>query len=220
VLSTLDRLELAKNTLVVFTSDNGGVVNRNNPNAAGALDAGLAINGGLRGGKHDVWEGGFREPFLVRWPGQVPAGTTSDQVICLADLLATLAAVLEAPLPKGNAEDSVNILRAFTESQPGAPVRDHVILQAADATYAIRQGNWKFVERVDAPRFEHRNEQAAAKAAKKKSNAPRQDQLFNLATDPYETNDVCAVNRERAAKMKQFLTQARDCGYTRPGAAK
>ncbi|MFO7683373.1 MAG: sulfatase-like hydrolase/transferase, partial [Chloroflexota bacterium] len=86
---------------------------------------GLAINGPLRGGKHSEWEGGFREPFLVRWPGKVPAGTVSDQVICLTDVLATLAGMFNVPLPNGNAEDSFNAWRLFTEENPGPPIRDH-----------------------------------------------------------------------------------------------
>ena len=90
ILEKLDKLKLADNTLVIFTSDNGGVVNPGNENASAAIKAGLAINGPLRGGKHSEWEGGFREPFIVRWPGTVPAGTVSDQVICLTDVLATL----------------------------------------------------------------------------------------------------------------------------------
>ena len=152
VLATLDKLKLTDNTLVIFTSDNGGVVNTNhNQSTAVAMSAGLAINGSLRGGKHDEWEGGFREPFVVRWPGKVPSNTASEQVICLTDVLATLAQVLGVPLPKGNAEDSFDVLRAFTETRPGAPVRDSVILQSAHATYAIRQGDWKLIERTDAP---------------------------------------------------------------------
>ena len=106
-------------------------MNPGNENASAAIKAGLAINGPLRGGKHSEWEGGFREPFIVRWPGTVPAGTVSDQVICLTDVLATLASILHVPLPEGNAEDSFDVLRAFTEEKPGAPVRDHVILQSA-----------------------------------------------------------------------------------------
>jgi arylsulfatase A-like enzyme len=80
VLGKLDELELAENTLVIFTSDNGGVVAPGNQNAQAAIKAGLAINGPLRGGKHSEWEGGFREPFLARWPGKVPAGTVTDSV--------------------------------------------------------------------------------------------------------------------------------------------
>jgi arylsulfatase A-like enzyme len=220
VLAQLDKLKLADNTLVIFTSDNGGVVNPGNPNATAAIKAGLAVNGPLRGGKHSEWEGGFREPFLVRWPGKVPAGTVSDQVICLTDLLATFAGLLNAPLPKGNAEDSFDVLRAFTEVKPGAPVRDHVILQAADATYDIRMGDWKLVERASAPEFAAvRNKKKTEAAAKKKQKAVLQkDELFNLKSDPSESSDVIAANTELATKLKKTLVEARDRGYTRVGA--
>ncbi len=219
LLATLERLKLSDNTLVIFTSDNGGVVNPGNESATAAMKAGLAINGPLRGGKHSEWEGGFREPFIVRWPGQVPAGTVSDQVICLTDMLGTFASLLHAPLPKGNAEDSFDVLRAFTEAKPGAPVRDHVILQAAGATYAIRMGDWKLVERADAPQFESgRNKKKAAKAAQKQKAAPKPDELFDVKADIAEAKDVASANRERVAKMKQVLVESRDRGFTRPGA--
>ncbi|MBI5769238.1 MAG: arylsulfatase [Verrucomicrobia bacterium] len=220
VLGTLDRLDLVKNTLVIFTSDNGGVVNPGNESAQAAIKAGLAINGPLKGGKHSEWEGGFREPFLVRWPGRVPAGTVSEQVICLTDMAATFASVLGVPLTKGNAEDSFDVLRAFTEASPGAPVRDHVILQSADAVYDLRQGDWKLVERQGAPAVEQlRNKKKAAAAEKKKAKqAGMKDELYNLRADPSEERDVAAANADRVTQMKQALAAARDRGYTRPGA--
>jgi arylsulfatase A-like enzyme len=222
ILATLDQLKLADNTLVIFTSDNGGVVNPGNPNASAAIQAGLAINGPLRGGKHSEWEGGFREPFLIRWPGKVPAGTVSDQVICLTDLVATFASLLNAPLPAGNAEDSFDVLRAFTETKPGAPVRDHIILQSAEAIYTIRMGDWKFIERENAPEFVSvRNKKKADQAAKKKKKAAAQrDELFNLKQDPAEASDVLAANAGLAAKMKMKLVASRDRGFTRPGAGR
>jgi arylsulfatase A-like enzyme len=220
ILAKLDELKLADNTLVIFTSDNGGVVAPGNPNASGAIKAGLAINGPLRAGKHSEWEGGFREPFLVRWPVRVPAGTTSDQVICLTDMLATFAGILDVPLSKGNAEDSFDVLRAFTETEPGLPVRDHVILQAANAVYDIRMGDWKLVERQGAPAFESaRNPRKAAQAARQRQAAAnKKDELYNLRDDPAEERNVLAGNRARANKMKAALAEARDRGYTRPEA--
>jgi arylsulfatase A len=194
----LDRLKLADNTLVIFTSDNGGVIFQGDPEIKYAMDAGLAINGPLRGGKHSEWEGGFREPFLVRWPGKVPAGTVSDQVICLNDILATLAGMLNVPLPNGNAEDSFNAWRLFTEENPGPPIRDHVIMHAANSTYAIRMGDWKLIERK----------------------APKQNELYNLKEDVAEAKNVIAANADRAAQMQKILSEARDRGYTRPDAGK
>ena len=217
VLATLDRLKLTENTLLIFTSDNGGIVDPSNGNTGKAMDAGLAINGPLRGGKHTEYEGGFREPFIVRWPGKVPANTVSDQMVALPDVLATLAAVLKAPLPKGAAEDSFNVLRAFTESAPGAPVRDHFVMQAADGTYALRLGDWRLVERVGAPKFERRPD---AKTGKKAHDGPKHDELFNLKDDPAETKDVSATHADLVAKMKRLLNEARDRGFTRNDAGK
>ena len=94
--------------------------------------------------KHSIYEGGFREPFLVRWPGHVPAGTVSEQVIGLVDVFATLADILGVGRPPRGAEDSVSVLRAFTEAKPGPPVRDHVVMQGADATYALRMAKRMF----------------------------------------------------------------------------
>ena len=219
VLETLDKLKLAENTLVIFTSDNGGVIDPKSESSATAIKAGLTINGSLRGGKHSEWEGGFREPFIVRWPGKVPAKTVSDQVICLTDMLATFASVFHAPLPKGNAEDSLDLLRAFTETKTGSPARDHVILQAADATYAIRMGDWKCVERANAPTFSAgRNKRTAEAAEKKKTAGPKRDELFNLKQDPSETQNLWTANKDRAVKMKKFLDESRARGFTRPGA--
>lgn len=221
VLATLDKLKLADNTLVIFTSDNGGVVNPGNASASAAIKAGLKINGDLKGGKHSEWEGGFREPFLVRWPGNVPANTVSEQVICLTDLVATFASLLNTPLPKGNAEDSFDVMRAFTEAKPGEPVRDHVILQSAGAVYDLRLGDWKLIERANAPAFESvRTKKKTEQATKKKQKAgPQHDELYNLKQDPAETKNVLADNVELAAKMMKLLNQARDQGFTRPGAA-
>ncbi len=217
VLATLDRLKLADHTLVIFTSDNGAVTS--GADVAVAIQAGLAVNGTLRGSKHTIWEGGFREPFVVRWPGRVPVATVSDQVICHTDMLATLADVLHAPLAKGQAEDSVSVLRAFTESKSGTPVRDHVILQAPEnSAYAIRMGDWKLVERVGAPKFTPRETRRAGKEKPADHEGPPHDELFNLQDDPAETKDVSAANAGLVAKMKAFLNASRDRGFTRPSA--
>jgi arylsulfatase A-like enzyme len=137
-------------------------------------------------------------------------------------MLATLASLFNVPVPTGNAEDSFDVLRAFTEPKPGAPVRDHVIMQAADATYDLRMGDWKFIERANAPTFESvRNKRKTEAAEKKKKRAASQkDQLFNLQDDPAEEKDVISAQADRAAAMKKFLNDSRDRGYTRIGASR
>lgn len=219
VLGTLDQLQLTSNTLVVFTSDNGGVVNPGNESASAAMKAGLKINGPLKGGKHSEWEGGFREPFLVRWPGKVPAGTVSDQMVCLVDMAATFAQLFGVKLPPNNAEDSFDVLRTFTEDKPGEPARESVILQAASAVYDIRIGDWKLVERQGAPDSETvRNPRKTQVAAARRQKAAAQpDELYNLKNDPAELHDLATSEPQRVAHMKEALNKAREPGFTRPG---
>jgi len=146
ILDTLDKQGRAKDTLVIFTSDNGGVKEPQNAESwqTKALNAGLAVNGPWRGGKHHIWEGGFRVPFVVRWPGQVPAGTVCGEMVSLADILATTAAIVGEKLPAANqgAEDSYNILPALLGTSAGKALRPDMIVHSADGVFAVRQGQW------------------------------------------------------------------------------
>ncbi|HIG72166.1 MAG TPA: hypothetical protein EYQ46_19355 [Myxococcales bacterium] len=216
ILATLDALDLAKDTLVIFTSDNGGDINRGSPVHMQAMDSGLKPNGDLRGGKLHVWEGGFRVPFIVRWPGQVPEDSVSEQILSLTDLLATFAQITDVPLPDGAAEDSFDMLAAFTESTQGPPLRNRIVLQAGDATFAIREADWKLVERADPPDIRTARPKRAERIANMRANAPQQDQLFFLAKDPSEENDVGELFPERAARMRERLALDRSASQTRP----
>lgn len=215
ILATLDELKATENTLVIFTSDNGGVVataSKSNSQAA-AMKAGLKINGTLRGGKHDVWEGGFRVPFIVRWPGRVPAGTTSAEMIGVIDTFATLAAVVgDTRLdPATTAPDSYNVLPAFTGERAAMPLRPDLILQSASGVYAIRSGPWKWVEGIAA---------TAPGKKKKAAGGPKGDQyqpqLFNLADDPAETRNVAAEHPEVVNRLSARLRDQRGRGSSRP----
>jgi arylsulfatase A-like enzyme len=129
VLEALDRLELADNTLIMVSSDNG---------AAGRSYA------PLRGAKTSIYEGGHREPFLARWPGKIKAGSVCDDIICLNDLMATCAEIVGAKLPDNAGEDSVSILPDLLGTAKG-PVREATIHQAPSGHLAIRQGPWKLI---------------------------------------------------------------------------
>jgi arylsulfatase A-like enzyme len=96
--------------------------------------------------KRDAWEGGHRVPFIVRWPGRVKAGTTSDQIASLTDVLATAAAITGAELPRDAAEDSFSLLPAL-EGKATAPIRPYLLTQAfgGERTLTIRRGNWKLI---------------------------------------------------------------------------
>lgn len=213
VLDALDRKGFASKTLVIFTSDNGGV---NKPTIPGpetdALKGGLAICGPFRGGKHDVWEGGFRVPFIVRWPGHVPAGTVCDEMMNLTDVLATVAAIVgeELPSPDVGAEDSYNMLPAWLGTHHTSPIRPDMILHSADGNFAIRRGRWKWIEGGYHP-------DTRPGALRLRSDQFR-PQLYDLHHDIAETRDVAAEHPEVVRELAELLSHYRECGYSRAGA--
>jgi arylsulfatase A len=207
VLKSLDDHKLAEDTLVIFTSDNGGVLltEGDRPEAV-AYRAGLHVNGDWRGRKHSIYQGGFRVPFIVRWPGKAPAGTTCGETINLVDMLATVAALVEKPLPAadGAAEDSHNVLPTFLGKKSAAPIRDSMISHSADGVFAIRQGPWKFIEGKAA--------KPVVPAARKGEATP---QLYNLQDDPAEQKNVMDERRDVASRLADLLSTSRAKGHTR-----
>ncbi len=210
LLDTLDKMGVAKNTLVIFSSDNGGVFTPQRPDSlqTKAFNAGLAVNGALRGGKHDVWEGGFKVPFLVRWPGHAPAGTVCKEMISLADILATTAAVVGEELPAAAkaAEDSRNFLPAIL-GDPAKPIREDMIVHSSDGVFAIRKGPWKWIEGVPVDEIK----QGARKAHGDQFRA----QLYHTVDDPAETKDVSAEHPEVVQELRALLHRYRDAGHSR-----
>ncbi|MFM2210846.1 MAG: hypothetical protein RL639_40 [Verrucomicrobiota bacterium] len=210
ILATLDKVGATENTLVIFTSDNGGVAKPENERLlqTTAIKAGLKVNGDVRGGKHDVWEGGFKVPFVVRWPGKVAAGSTTGQTVSVVDILATTAEIVGAPLPskETGAEDSRSFLPVLLGSAD-AKGREDMIVHSADGTFALRKGRWKWIEGVPVDEI--------ADGARKARKAQFRPQLFDLQADPAETKDVSAEHPEVVAELKDLLRRCRDGGYSR-----
>jgi arylsulfatase A-like enzyme len=216
VLDALDRKGLTQDTLVLFTSDNGGV---NEPTQqrpeTDAIRAGLKPNGPLRGGKVSVYEGGFRVPYLLRWPGHVQAGTVSGEMLSVVDTLATVAAIVGEPLPPATlaAEDSYNILAAWTGTKlPGGeserPLRPDMITHSCFGNFAIRQGKWKYIEGKPPADLPPRILKIQAKQF--------QPQLYNLVDDPKEEHNLLGEQKEVAERLQARLDQQRQAGYSRP----
>jgi arylsulfatase A-like enzyme len=210
ILATLDKVGAAQNTLVIFTSDNGGVFRPENERLlqTAAFKAGLRVNGDLRGGKHDVWEGGFKVPFVVRWPGRAPRGSVCKQMISLVDIVATTAAIVGEPLPPVSkaAEDSRNVLPAIL-GDPAQAVRDDVIVHSAAGVFAIRKGPWKWIEGVPVDEIRP----GVRKALATQFHA----QLYNTHDDPAETQDVSAAHPEVVSELRALLNRCRYGGYSR-----
>jgi len=211
VLDVLDQKGFAQNTLVIFTSDNGGVNKPENANLVqtDAQKAGLKPVGPFRGGKHDVWEGGFRVPYLVRWPGHVPAGTVCDETISLVDTLASVARITGYALPGASegAEDSHDVSKAWLGEKHEGPLRPDVIVHSADGVFAIRKGPHKWIEGVPADDVKP--------AAKRAHALQHQRMLYDLQHDIAEEKDISAAHPDVVKELEALLNRYRDGGYSR-----
>jgi len=143
IMAILDRLKLADNTLLIFTSDNGGVMDDGYVDGTSDDKSGHKCNGVLRGYKDSAYEGGTRVPFIARWPGRVPAGKTSGALVSSVDFLATFSAITGIPLLKDDGPDSFDILPALLAEKPAKPCRQTLTMQGDPL--AVRQGRWKLI---------------------------------------------------------------------------
>ena len=197
VLEALDRLKLADNTIVIVTSDNGGIEKK------GAA-FGHRPTGRLRGGKGTAWEGGHRVPFLVRWPGQVPAGTTCDETCCHVDVMATVCEALGIALPANAGPDSFSMLKAWRGEKLAKPVREGMVSVAQHAAvFSLRQGPWKL--HLD------------AKLEPDGTRTFTPTGLYNLAEDPVEKDDRAGADPTRVKAMQETVQRYQAERHTRPG---
>ena len=195
VLAALEEADLAKDTLVILTSDNGPVWTPSDTSRLGH-DA----VGGLRGMKADAWEGGHRMPFIVRWPGQVKAGSVSDQTICFTDLLATFADVCGVELPVAAGPDSFSILPVLQGRQPtGRPIRGPIVMQAGiSQAMVIRSGDWKFISQLGSGGF------STPRTIQPGAGDPA-GQLYNLRDDPGESRNLYLQHPEIVSRLEKEM---------------
>jgi arylsulfatase A-like enzyme len=203
VLETLDRLKIADNTIVIFSSDNGPVLDDGYADGAVENLNGHLPAGPLRGGKYSIYEGGTRVPFITAWTGHIKPGGTSAALVCQIDFLASFAAMNNISLPPDAAPDSFNVLSALLGQSPTG--RD-TLIEHSGGIVAIRQGQWKFIPRARPNGF--RNKQGGP-------NAPRPE-LFDLKSDIAEAKDVTGENAERVKALRAMIEQAKEQGHTRP----
>ena len=169
------------------------------------------VSAHLRGSKADLWDGGHRVPFIVRWPGHVAAGSETGQLICLTDLFATCAEILDTPLPEKTAEDSVSFLPAL-KGQPIVSTRKGVIHHSISGHFAYRQGKWKLLLARSSGGW------TAPKENQVKKNAPIA-QLYDMEADPSETNNLYTSQPEIAAQLLKQLEADVTSGRSTTGPA-
>ncbi|MCC5938260.1 MAG: arylsulfatase [Lunatimonas sp.] len=222
VLEAIERSGVMENTLVIFTSDNGCAPyvgntttdeahdlnmkvwswDRNAPPVASMEEKGHYPSGPFRGYKSDVWEGGHRVPFIVRWPGKVKSGSSCDQLVHQADLIATIADILKTPLPANAGEDSYSLTPLLRGSNK--PVREHAVSTSINGLPGLRQGNWKYIAGPGSGGW-----------TPGESDLPVQ--LYNLAADPGETQNLASQEPDRVKQMEELLEKLISEGRSTPG---
>jgi arylsulfatase A-like enzyme len=206
VLRVLDEQKLAGDTLVVFASDNGAYwlpeeIER----------WGHRANHFLRGQKSDIWEGGHRIPFLARWPGRIAPGRVSGETACLTDLLATAADITGYSIPDGAGEDSFSLLPALLGRRLGKPIREAVVHHSGAGHFSIRKGDWKLHLGRGSGGFSEPRSYTPAPGEP-------QGELFNLAEDPAEANNLYLERPEVVKSLAALLEKYKRQGHSRPTA--
>jgi arylsulfatase A len=209
ILNTLDELQLAANTLVIFTSDNGCSPQADFDELKGF---GHDPSHVFRGHKADIYEGGHRVPFIARWPEGLPAHARSDALIGLQDTLATCADILEIDLPENVGVDSFSWLPRVTQGKQDWPIRESLVHHSINGSFAIRRQQWKLCfcsgsGGWSAPRPNSKGIQELPHL-----------QLFDLANDITEEHNVAAEHPELVKQLDAELRKLIDLGRSTPGA--
>lgn len=196
ILETLQRLQLDEQTLVIFTSDNGPWLSYGN-------HAGSALP--LREGKGTAWEGGVREPTVMRWPGKIPAGTECQEPCMSIDLLPTLAKLIGAARPERKI-DGLDIGPLIFGDKDAKSPHEALLFYWGAELHAIRSGDWKL-------HFPHSYRTVVTPGKDGQPGPYRQAQtglsLYNLREDIGETNDVQAAHPEVVTRLKGLADAAR-----------
>lgn len=198
VMKALEEAGVANNTLLVYTSDNGAHWFEDD-----IQQFGHAANGALRGQKADIHEGGHRVPLLVRWPGKVVAGAVSAVPVVLTDLMATFASISAASLENGAGLDGVDISPVMLSKGQNSLDHRAIIHHSLDGMFAIRVGDWKLIEGLGSGGF-------TKPARVDPAGQPTPYQLYNLAEDPAEENNVAVENADIVATLLAELERIRN----------
>ncbi|WKN30870.1 arylsulfatase [Porifericola rhodea] len=199
---------LENNTIVIFTSDNGC-----SPRAKfdELKSKGHNPSYKFRGHKADIFEGGHRVPFIVKWPAQIKAGQSSDEIICTTDLMATCAAIVDYKLRDHEGEDSYNLLPLLKGKKLKNPLREATVHHSINGSFAIRQGDWKLIMCPDSGGWSEPKPNTDA------SSSLAEVQLYHLKDDIAETNNLEAQYPEKVAELKSLLNQYIQAGRSTPG---
>jgi arylsulfatase A-like enzyme len=201
IIDALEQTGAFDNTILLFTSDNGSP-QRDGTNMSGPIGSvkkyGHDPSKPWRGMKGDAWEGGHRVPFIISWPGEIPANTVNDQLICLTDIMSSIASILGISSDIGAMEDSYDISSYLFGKTPDNPIREAIVHHSGNGTFAIRRGSWKLILGKDSGGFSN---------GLKDQNIPvaSDGQLYKLSDHPSEQNNLYAKNPEKVIELTELL---------------
>ncbi len=208
LIDALDASGFGENTILIVTSDNG---TSKWCGTKKLLEQGHHFSAQFRGSKGDLWDGGHRVPFFVRWPALVKPGTTCDQLVSLNDLMATCAELTGAELPETAGEDSVSFLPALS-GNPIVSTRSGLVHHSFSGHFAYRQDKWKLLLAKASGGWTEPTEENAPDNA-------LSAQLYDMENDPGETTNLCASNPEVVARLLKLLQADVARGRSTVGAA-
>jgi len=209
LLYTIDEAGIGDNTLVLFTSDNG-CSPRADFEALG--EKGHDPSYIYRGHKADIFEGGHRVPFIVRWPAVVKPGTLCDEIICTTDLFRTLASLTGYKVGINEGEDSYDITSLFLDPDPGEPVREATVHHSINGSFAIRQDGWKLIMCPGSGGWSH----PTPGECEEDPSLP-DIQLYNLWDDPGEENNLESIHPGKVSELRSLLIRYIENGRSTSG---
>ncbi len=202
VMHTLDSLQLTKNTMIIFSSDNGPVVDDGYQDGSVEQLDGHLPAGPLRGGKYSSFDAGTRVPFIVQWPGKIKPAV-SPALISQVDLPYSFASLLKQPVPAGEMPDGFDMMNVLT----GRSVKGRTSLVEHAAALSIIEGDWKYIEPNNGPRID--------KLVNIELGNDPGAQLYNLKTDIGEKHNLVAEHPDLVARLSARLQQIKDAGSER-----
>lgn len=200
IMKTLDSLQLAANTILIFTSDNGPVLDDGYVDEAVTKLNGHTPSGPLRGGKYSAFDAGTRVPLIIRWPGKIQAGTESQALVSQLDFYASFADLTGQKLKDNDAPDSFDELDVLLGKSKVS--RKYVVEHALNGTLSLIKGDWKYIEpHKGVPILKQTNIETGYN---------EQPQLYNLKTDIGEKNNVAGKNPGKVREMSDLLKSVKE----------
>jgi arylsulfatase A len=209
IMKAVEDAGIANNTIILFTTDNGCSPQANFEELA---EKGHSPNGIYRGHKADIWEGGHRVPHILRWPAVIKAGSESDRLTLLGDIVATMADILDVDLADNTAEDSLSFLPSLQGRRDPAKEHEGIVNHSVSGQFAIRTKEWKLIFCPGSGGW------SKPKDAEARKQGLPEYQLYDMVNDPVESKNLVDKHPDKAKELTDLITRFIVDGRSTPGA--